>query len=121
MQLRLSSNLSSDRWPMRDHAPRLLLSNVPFDCTEDFLRKWVEDRGYEVLSVRLIQDAVSRTSPSFAHVQLPASTELNEAKQVLHGQILQGRLIDVRLAVTPPVVAQFDPPAGSHTSKRASA
>jgi hypothetical protein len=101
MQSKPLSNLNSDDWLMRDRVTRLLLSNVPFDCTEDLLRQWIEDRGYEVLSVRLIQDVVSWTSPSFAHIQLEASTELDEAKQVLHGQVLQGRFIHVRLAVIP--------------------
>jgi hypothetical protein len=55
--------------------------------------------------VRLIQDAVSWTSPSFAHIQLRTSTELDEAKQELHGQVLQGRLIAVRLAVIPQAVS----------------
>jgi hypothetical protein len=27
---------------------RLLFSNVPVDCSDDFLKKWIEDRGYLV-------------------------------------------------------------------------
>jgi hypothetical protein len=80
---------------------RLLLSNVPFDCSEDCLKRWIEERGYAVLSVRLIQDVVSQTSPSFAHVHLTVADELDEAERVLNGQLLQGRFIHVRQAAPP--------------------
>jgi hypothetical protein len=33
---------------MRNCFDQLLLSNVPIDSTEDLVRKWIEDRGYEV-------------------------------------------------------------------------
>jgi hypothetical protein len=100
---------------------RLLFSNVPVDCSDDLLKKWIEDRGYLVSSVRLIQDAVSRTSPSFAHVQLMASAKLDEAERMLNGQILQGRLIHVRRVVPPPVVAEHAISAGLNPPKTASA
>ena len=104
-----------------DMLTKLLLSNVPFDCSDDFLKKWVEDRGYSVSSVRLIQDAVSRTSPSFAHVQLVASGKLEEAERMLNGQILQGRLIHVRRVVPPQVVADRVSSAVTNPPKTASA
>jgi hypothetical protein len=104
-----------------DMLTKLLLSNVPFDCSDDFLKKWIEDRGYSVSSVRLIQDAVSRTSPSFAHVQLVASGKLDEAERMLNGQILEGRLIHVRRVVPPQVVADRASSAGTNPPKTASA
>ena len=100
---------------------RLLFSNVPVDCSDDFLKKWIEDRGYLVSSVRLIQDAVSRTSPSFAHVQLMACAKLDEAERMLDGQILQGRLIHVRRVVPPQVAAERAISAGPNPPKAASA
>jgi hypothetical protein len=103
-----------------DMPTRLLLSNVPIDCTEDCLRKWIEDRGYAVLNVRLILDAVSRTSPSFAHVQLPACAKLDEAERMLNGQILQGRSIHVR-RVVPPQVVEHTISAGTSLPRAASA
>jgi nucleolin len=74
---------------------RLLFSNLPFDSSDDLLRDWIEDRGYEVLSVKLIRDLVSGTSPSFAQVQLTGVTNLDEAVRALDGQTLQGRTLRV--------------------------
>jgi hypothetical protein len=99
----------------------LLLSNVPFDCSEDVLKKWIEDHGYVVLSVRLIQDVVSRTSPSFAHVQLSSSTTLGEAERVLNGQILRGHHIRVRRLVPPQTITEGTVSARKRRPKTASA
>jgi len=73
--------------------PKLLLSNIPCDCRDDFLWLWVEARGYRVSSLRLIRDQVSGTSPCFAYVQLMNSGKIEEAVRSLNGQDLQGRKI----------------------------
>jgi hypothetical protein len=88
---------------------RLLLSNVPVDCSDECLKEWVEEHGYPVLSVKLIHDAVSRTSPSFAHVQLLTFAKLDEAAHALNGQALKGRLIQVKKVT--PLNLQGTPPA----------
>jgi hypothetical protein len=74
---------------------RLLFSNVPFDCRDEHLRLWVEARGYQVSSLRLIQDVVSGTSPSFAHVQLTNCERIDEVVRALNGQTIGGRQIQV--------------------------
>jgi RNA recognition motif-containing protein len=76
-------------------APRLLFSNVPVDCRDEYLRLWVEARGYRVSSLRLIRDQVSGTSPSFAHVQLTDCGKIEEAVRSLDGQELGGRKVQV--------------------------
>jgi len=76
-------------------AQRLLFSNVPVDCHDEYLRLWVEARGYRVASVRLIRDQVSGTSPSFAHVQLMYSGKVDEVVRSLDGQELDGRKVQV--------------------------
>jgi RNA recognition motif-containing protein len=78
---------------------RLLFSNVPFDCSDDLLREWIEDRGYPVLSVRLIRDVITGTSPSFAHVLLVNAAKLDEAERALNGQTLRGRTLHVSRVV----------------------
>jgi len=81
-----------------DHSqipPKLLFSNVPVDCHDDYLWLWVEARGYRVSSLRLIRDQVSGTSPSFAYVQLMHSGKLEEAARSLNGQELRGRRVQV--------------------------
>jgi len=86
---------------------RLLFSNVPCDCSDDLLRQWIEDRGYPVLSVKLIRDLVSGTSPSFAHVQLAGGTKLDEAQRSLDGQTLQGRSLHVSWVRAVPAVTEL--------------
>jgi hypothetical protein len=72
-----------------------LFSNVPFDCSEDLLRQWIEDQGYLVLGVTLVQDLVSGTSPSFARVQLTRAAQVDEAARTLDGQTLGERTLRV--------------------------
>ena len=79
---------------------RLLFSNVPAGCRDEYLRRWVEARGYQVSGVRLIRDIVSGTSPSFAYLQLMNSAKMNEAARALNGQTIEGRKIEVA-CVTP--------------------
>jgi hypothetical protein len=73
----------------------LLFSNVPFDCSDEQLRRWIEDQRYPVSSVTLIRDVVSGTSPSFAYVQLGPSVNLEEAARTLNGRTLGGRTLCV--------------------------
>jgi hypothetical protein len=74
---------------------KLLFTNVPIDCVDEYLWQWVEARGYRVSSLKLIRDQVSGTSPSFAHVQLMNSGKIEEAARFLNGQDLRGRKIQV--------------------------
>jgi RNA recognition motif. (a.k.a. RRM, RBD, or RNP domain) len=76
-------------------ATKLLFSNVPPDCHDDYLWLWVEARGFRVFSLKLIRDQVSRTSPSFAHVQLMNTGRIDEAVRTLNGQNLRGRKVQV--------------------------
>jgi hypothetical protein len=78
-----------------DVPTKLLFSNVPKDCHDDYLRLWVEARGYRVSSLRVIRDQVSGTSPSFAHVQLMNSGKVEEAIRSLDGQDLRGQKVQV--------------------------
>ena len=79
-----------------DMTTKLLFSNVPADCSDDVLSRWIEARGYSVLNVKLIRDVISGTSPSFAHVQLASTTKLDDATRDLDGQTLHGRKVYVR-------------------------
>jgi hypothetical protein len=84
---------------------RLLVSNVPAACPDDFVKDWVEAHGYRTFGVRLIRDTVSGTSPSFAYVQLMDSARLDEAARALDGKILWGAALQVRRVVPPASVA----------------
>jgi hypothetical protein len=73
----------------------LLIANVPIECDEDYLRQWIEARSYPAYRVILIRDIVSRTSPSFAHVQLMDQSRIHEAARALNGQLLMNRNVQV--------------------------
>jgi hypothetical protein len=75
--------------------PKLLISNVPPDCHDEYLWAWVEARGYRVSSLKVIRDQVTGTSPSFAHVQLMNAGKIEEAQRSLDGQDLRGRKVQV--------------------------
>lgn len=74
----------------------LFLSNVPFDCDVPELRNWIESQGFRVNSLELIQDLVSRVSPSFAYVRLVDSSRAVDAIGALNGKSLRGRVLQVR-------------------------
>ena len=78
---------------------KLLISNVAVDCQDSDLKAWIETRGYEVVELRMIRDAVSGTSPSFAQVELANPAGLDDAVHALNGRILMGRTIHVRPVV----------------------
>jgi hypothetical protein len=74
---------------------KLLISNVPRTCSDDFLRSWVEAHGYRVFRLNLIRDTVSGTSPSFAYVQLMNESKLDEAARTLDGRTIANHAVRV--------------------------
>jgi hypothetical protein len=78
---------------------RLLFSNVAVECSEEYLKRWIESKGFSVAAVRLIKDAVSGTSPSFAYVELTEQSRLDEAARTLHASTLLARQIRVSQVV----------------------
>jgi RNA recognition motif-containing protein len=79
----------------------LLFSNLPFDCSDELLKNWISARGHSVLSIKIIRDVVSGTSPSFAHVKVATPTKLVEISRELDGQLLQGRRLRVKAVTLP--------------------
>ena len=77
----------------------LLFANIPHTCEDHDLRRWIEDRGFTVNTLRLIRDVVSHSSPSFAQVQLGKSAE--PAVLALDQQPLDGRRLFVRRGRSP--------------------
>src|SRR5689334_15365607 len=78
-----------------DKRTKLLISNIPANCTESFLLSWIEARGYRVFKVNFIRDVISGTSPSFAYVQLMDESRLDEAARALDGQNLSDHILKV--------------------------
>jgi RNA recognition motif-containing protein len=69
--------------------------NVPHNCTDDELSKWVESSGIEVKEVRLIRDLVANVSPCFAYVEIQAGIPIADAVQKLNGHNIRERVIMV--------------------------
>ena len=75
---------------------QLFVTNVPCDCQDLELKQFVESRGFEVNSVRIVRDLVSGTSPSFGYVTLRNDHESLVAIQALSGQNWKGRTLQVQ-------------------------
>ena len=78
----------------------LLFANIPHNCNDDELRRWIEERGFKVSGLRLIRDVVTSSSPAFARVQLntPAA---DAAVTALDQQPFGGRRLQVRRGRSP--------------------
>ena len=74
---------------------KLLFANVPVDCHDVYLKNWIEARGYRIFNLKMVRDAVSGTSPSFAQVELMDITKLGEAARSLNGRNLLGQSVSV--------------------------
>jgi len=75
---------------------KLVFANIPHDCREEELQRWVEERGFTVTNLRLIRDSVSSSSPAFARIQLTAVFEGSSPVETLNHQELRGRRLLVR-------------------------
>ena len=73
---------------------RLFFTNIPYDCEEGELQRWIEAKGFDVDSIRLIRDQVAGVSPAFGYVSVRARTL--DAIKVLDGQQMNGRKLLVR-------------------------
>ncbi len=48
----------------------IFLTNLPHDCSDHELREWVESRGIEVKSTRIILDLETGVAPAFGYVEI---------------------------------------------------
>jgi len=74
---------------------RLFLTNIPYDCPDAELQRWIEAQGLNVDSIRVIRDLVAGVSPAFAYVSLRGNRQVDAIK-LLDGQDLKGRKLQVR-------------------------
>ncbi len=77
---------------------KLYLANIPYNCSERELQEWVESRGFEVRSLRIIRDLVSGVSPAFGYVDLKDESKLEEAISLLNGKRMRNSTIRVTAA-----------------------
>ena len=76
----------------------LFMANVPHNCNDNELTKWVQSSGIEVKKVRLVKDLVAGVSPSFAYVEISEKVPIADAVLKLNGQNIRERSIMVTVA-----------------------
>ncbi len=75
----------------------IYVGNLPYNLTDDELRAAFSEFG-EVSSVNIIMDRMSGQSKGFGFVEMPESTEADEAIKALNESALNGRNIKVNQA-----------------------
>ena len=75
----------------------IYVGNLPYNLTDDDLRAAFSEFG-EVSSASIIMDRMSGQSKGFGFVEMPDSTEADEAIKALNESALNGRNIKVNQA-----------------------
>jgi RNA recognition motif-containing protein len=77
---------------------QLLLTNLPYNCSNNELQAWLASHGIETVSIRIIRDLVAGVSPAFGYAELKSDTPLNEAVARVNGKKMRKRTILVKEA-----------------------
>src|SRR5437870_4059374 len=77
---------------------KLFFVNIPYNCSDRELQEWVESRGIETRSIRIVRDLVAGVSPAFGYVELKDDTRIQEAIDVLNGKKMRNQTILVKEA-----------------------
>jgi len=71
----------------------IFFTNLPHDCCERELRKWVESRGIEVVSTRIIRDLATGVEPAFGYVEIKDAEFVMAGAASLNGRKLRSNKI----------------------------
>jgi RNA recognition motif-containing protein len=77
---------------------KLFFVNIPYNCSDRELQEWVESRGIETRSIRIVRDLVAGVSPAFGYVELKDDTQIQEAINILNGKRMRNQTILVKEA-----------------------
>jgi RNA recognition motif-containing protein len=77
---------------------KLFFVNIPYDCTDRELKDWVESRGVEVRSLRIIRDLVAGVSPAFGYVEVQDDSRIQEYAAILNGKKMRNQTLSVKVA-----------------------
>jgi RNA recognition motif-containing protein len=77
---------------------KLFLVNIPYNCSDRELQEWVESRGIETRSIRIVRDLVAGVSPAFGYVELKDDSKTEEAITTLNGKRMRNQTILVKEA-----------------------
>jgi len=67
----------------------IFLTNLPHDCSDRELREWVESRGIEVRSTRIILDLETGVAPAFGYVEIQNAEFVKTGAASLNGRKLR--------------------------------
>ena len=73
----------------------LLLTNLPYNASHNEIREWIQSRGVEIKSIRILRH-IDGVSPVFGHVELNGSIAPNEAISILNGKEIRNQKVLVR-------------------------
>jgi RNA recognition motif-containing protein len=76
---------------------RIYVGNLSYNVTDDDLRELFSQHG-ELASAEVIKDKFSGQSKGFGFVDMPSSSEANEAIKELNETLFQGRKLTVNEA-----------------------
>jgi RNA recognition motif-containing protein len=77
---------------------KLFFVNIPYNCSDRELQEWVESRGIETRSIRIVRDLVAGVSPAFGYVELKDDSRIQEAVNILNGKKMRNQTILVKEA-----------------------
>jgi cold-inducible RNA-binding protein len=77
---------------------KLYVGNLPFNIDDVSLGEWVVAAGFQVQTARVIMDRQTARSRGFGFVELVRDEDVARAIEVLNGQQLGGRTVQVNEA-----------------------
>jgi RNA recognition motif-containing protein len=77
---------------------KLFFVNIPYNCSDHELQEWVESRGIQTRSIRIVRDLVAGVSPAFGYVELQDDSQMQQAVSVLNGKRMRNQTIHVKEA-----------------------
>jgi RNA recognition motif-containing protein len=76
---------------------KLYVGNLSYQATEDSLREWFGNAGFNAAEVTIVRDRMTGQSRGFGFVELASDEDAQRAMESLNGQEMMGR----RLVVNP--------------------
>ena len=96
---------------MRTDGRKLFIGNLNYRVTEDELRAFFVDAGYQPTKVTIPLDKETQNARGFGFVELETPEDAQRAIGDLHQQVLEGRSLHIDLAQDTPRPQQ-DRPGG---------
>ena len=83
---------------MADQGNKLYVGNISFQANEQDLSDFVAEKGLTSTSVAIISDKYTNRSKGFGFVEFATGEEAQKAIELLNGQDLKGRELNVNIA-----------------------